>query len=74
MLELLRCPVTKQPLNAAPERLAESLRKRRETLRNRDGEIPEPFESGLVTVDGAWFYPVRQTIPVLLPGEAIGLL
>jgi uncharacterized protein YbaR (Trm112 family) len=71
MIALLRCPTTAQPLAPAPQELVARLLATRETLRNRDGEITAPFEAGFVTTDGVWFYPQRESIPVLLPGEAI---
>jgi len=40
-------------------------------LRNRGDVLAEPFEAGLVTADGAWFYPVRCGIPVMLAAEAV---
>jgi uncharacterized protein YbaR (Trm112 family) len=71
MNDLLRCPQTHQPLQPAPAELVERLRSARETVRNRDGEMPELFDGGLVTADGTWFYPTRGGVPVLLAGEAI---
>jgi uncharacterized protein YbaR (Trm112 family) len=70
---LLRCPQTAQPLVPAPPELIERLlaSHRAGTLRNAAGEIPEPFENGLVTLDGARIYPIRGGIPVLLSGEAL---
>ena len=74
-VELLRCPLTGQTVKHAPENVLRDLQQRQQsgTLRNRYGEIAEPFESGLLTVDGAWFYPVRSGIPVMLAGEAIAV-
>ena len=75
VLALLRCPVTKQSLTvAAPELVArlEALRVAG-TLRDRAGNAypgPGPIESGLVTADGAIFYPIRDGIPVMIAGEA----
>ena len=71
MMDFLRCPHTRMVLTAATAELVAALLGRREELRNHDGEMPELFEAGLVA--GAWFYPVRGGIPVLLPGEAIGV-
>jgi hypothetical protein len=73
MITHLRCPYTRQELITAPETLVADLLTRRESLRNRDEEIPEPFTGGLTTLDGQWFYPQRASILVLLPGEAIAL-
>ena len=75
-LVLLRCPETRQPLTvAAPELIArlESLRAAG-NLRHRAGNsYPGSIESGLVTADGAFFYPIRDGIPVMITGEAIDL-
>ena len=75
LIPLLRCPITGGTVAPAPEGLFRSLNaaQREGTLRNRNRELPEPFESGLVTGDGAWFYPIRSGIPVLLAGEAVGV-
>jgi uncharacterized protein YbaR (Trm112 family) len=74
-IELLRCPISAQTMRAAPETVVRSLQDRRQSggLRTRGGEIPEPFEDGLLCTDGAWFYPVRNGIPVMLAGEAISM-
>jgi uncharacterized protein YbaR (Trm112 family) len=41
---------------------------------NREGEaVADPLREALVTDDGKLLYPVRDGIPVLLEGEAIGL-
>jgi len=72
-VELLRCPITGQPVTFAPEGVLRELQRRRESgaLRNRAGEIAEPFEGGLLTLDRALLYPIRTDIPVMLAGEAI---
>ena len=72
-IELLRCPISGQSLKAAPESVVRSLQESQCTgvLRNRDGGACEPFEDGLLTSDGAWFYPIRTGIPVLIAGEAV---
>jgi uncharacterized protein len=73
LFELLRCPETGQRLSPADEGLVRRLLKELNagTLRNRAGEIPEAFESALVTLDGARIYPIRSGIPVLLVNEAL---
>ena len=72
-MEILRCPVSGQSLKNAPESTVQSLQdaQRAGTLRNRDGVACEPFEDGLLSSDGAHFYPMRGGIPVLLAGEAV---
>ena len=74
-IELLRCPISAQTMKAAPENVVRTLQERQRAgaLRTRGGEIAEPFEDGLLTVDGAWFFPIRSGIPVLLPSEAVAM-
>jgi len=69
----LRCPITSQAVNRAPDDLVRVLRERQQqgSLRTRGGEIAEPFDGGLLTADGAWYFPIRSGIPVMLPSEAI---
>ena len=72
-VELLRCPLTGQTVTPAPENLLRELQQRQQSgaLRTRGGEVAEQFEGGLLTSDGAWLYPIRSGIPVMLAGEAI---
>ena len=71
--ELLRCPLTGQTVKLAPEDLLGELQRRQQScaLRTRGGDVAEPFEGGLLTADGAWLYPIRSGIPVMLAGEAV---
>ena len=69
LLELLRCPLTKQPLRPAPVRLVELLESARIAGRLIDDSgklVAEPLEEGLLREDGLAFYPVRQGIPVMV--------
>ena len=74
-IELLRCPISAQTMKPAPENVVRALRERQRTgaLRTRCGEIAEPFEDGLLTADGAWFFPIRSGIAVMLASEAIAM-
>ena len=72
-LDLLRCPITGQTMKLAPENVIRDLQRRQQSgaLCTRTGETAEPFEDGLLTADGAWLYPIRSGIPVMLAEEAI---
>ena len=74
-IELLRCPITGQTVTPAPENVIRDLQQRQQsgTLHARGGEIAEAFDGGLLTADGAWLYPIRSGIPVMLAGEAIAV-
>src|SRR5688500_3770664 len=76
LLEILVCPDTRQAVREA----ARALRDRVNTaigegrLVKRGGEtVREPIEGGLVREDGAWLYPVREGIPIMLLDEALPL-
>ena len=74
-IELLRCPISTQTMKAAPENVVRALQEEQQVgaLRTRGGEIAEPFEDGLLTADGTWFFPIRSGIPVMLASEAIAM-
>lgn len=57
VLELLRCPISGQPMQLAPA----------EELSHFPGEFPE---GGLVTAGGAIAYPIEKGIPVLVASQA----
>jgi uncharacterized protein YbaR (Trm112 family) len=72
-IELLRCPISAQSLTPASEGLVRALQQLQGagTLRNRAAVLVEPFEAGLLSENGGWFYPVRSGIPVMLAAEAV---
>lgn len=57
LLNFLCCPATYQPLREASQ----------EELKVFGSDLT----AGLIREDGRVFYPVRNGIPLLLPGEAI---
>jgi len=76
LVAILACPETHQPVHEADEAMVAKVNAAiaAGTLKNRDGEaVGEAIQGGLVREDGAYLYPVREDIPVMLIGEAIAL-
>jgi len=75
-LELLCCPESRQPLQAADAELLQRLNTRIEAggVLNRVGHaVARRCDGGLVRGDGMYLYPIWDGIPVLLVDEAIPL-
>jgi len=72
-IDLLRCPISGQTMKSAPSDVVHELQRLQvaKTLRNHGTELVAAFDGGLLTADGAWFYPVRSGIPVMLAAEAV---
>jgi uncharacterized protein YbaR (Trm112 family) len=76
LMELLRCPEDRSPLRLADDDLLARLNEAASAgrLRNVAGNtISEPFDGGLVRVDGRVVYPIVEGIPRLLMDEGIPL-
>ena len=76
LVAILACPETHQPVHLADEATVAKINAAiaAGTAKNRDGEaVREKIEAGLIREDGAYLYPVREEIPVMLIGEAIPL-
>jgi uncharacterized protein YbaR (Trm112 family) len=76
LVAILACPETHQPVHLADEATVAKVNAAvaAGTVKNRDGEpVSEAIEAGLIREDGAYLYPVREDIPVMLIGEAIPL-
>ncbi|TAJ18914.1 MAG: hypothetical protein EPO68_07125 [Planctomycetota bacterium] len=75
LLEILACPLTKQPLReaTAAEVAAWNARIKAGGLKNAAGKPAEPFDAALVRQDGKVVYAIRDRIPVLLPDEGIAV-
>ncbi|MCB9876019.1 MAG: hypothetical protein H6835_00320 [Planctomycetes bacterium] len=73
-LALLVCPVTREPLREAraAELAAVNAAIAAGGAQDRGGTaLTAPVEEGLCTSGGAWLYPIRDGLPVLLGAAAI---
>jgi uncharacterized protein YbaR (Trm112 family) len=76
LVAILACPETHQPVHVADEATVAKINTAiaAGTVKNREGEaVDEAIQTGLIREDGAYLYPVRDDIPVMLIGEAIPL-
>jgi len=68
------CPATRQPLReATAAELADANAAIADgRLQNRGGgRVEGTISAALATADGAWLYPIRDAIPILLAPEAL---
>ena len=76
LLDLLRCPETRQRLRLATAAELDALNRRVQagTLANHAGQPrTTPLEAALIRDDGLRAYPIEGDIPVLLIDEALSL-
>ena len=76
LLQILRCPETRQALVVAEPGIIAQLNARLATgqLQNAAGQtVTLKLDGGLARADGKALYPVRRNVPVLLVDEAIAL-
>ncbi|MCL4217823.1 MAG: hypothetical protein KJ052_12570 [Candidatus Hydrogenedentes bacterium] len=76
LLRILVCPENKTPVSLADDALVERINGAIESgaLKNREGDdVKEKIDGGLVREDGAYLYPIRDDIPIMLIGESIAL-
>ncbi len=74
LLEILCCPVSKQPVLPLSARQLETLQRAQagDGLQASDGSrLVEPIEAGLITRDGKLVYRIDDGIPVMLADQAI---
>jgi len=76
LLKILVCPENKTPVSLAGDELVAKANAaiQARNLKNRAGETVEAsIDGGLVREDGAYMYPIREDIPIMLIDEAIPL-
>jgi uncharacterized protein YbaR (Trm112 family) len=76
LLQILRCPETRQTLTIAGADVIERLNGAVTSggLKTRGGKpITEKIDGGLIREDRKFLYPIRGKIPVMLIDEAIPL-
>jgi uncharacterized protein len=76
LVAIMVCPETHQPLTIADDATVQKVNAAiaAGTLKNREGEaVSEPIEAALIREDGTYLYVVRDSIPVMLIGEAVAL-
>ena len=74
LLEILACPEDKTPVTLADDEVVKKANAAIEarTLKNRAGTVVEgKIDGGLVREDGAYMYPIRDDIPIMLIDEGI---
>ena len=73
-LDLLVCPVTRQPLRVLSEDKLGQLNERIRAggVKTADGEgITEPWKGALITANGTTLYRVEEGIPLLHEDQAV---
>lgn len=76
LLDILCCPVTKQPLRALTRAELDALNRAIAGggVRNAVAEaVRTPLAAGLITTDGKRVYRIDDDIPVMLTDEAIAV-
>ncbi len=74
LIDLLRCPLTSQPLRRArPDELEAINRALADGSASTNGraDLHPSYSAALVTVDGSHVYPVVDDIPVMLAEQAL---
>ena len=76
VIELLECPLTRQPLEWASDAVLgrlELLRKQARLLDRSGTPLIDALLAGLVNREGSVFYPVSNGLPVLLKERSVAL-
>ena len=74
LLDILVCPENKTTVTLVDDAVLTKLNDaiQSKTLKNRaDETVEEPIDGGLLREDGAYLYPIRDDIPIMLIDESI---
>lgn len=77
LLDILCCPVSKQPVKLASKGQLELLNAcihAGDIQTTAGAAVTQPFSAALITTDGRLIYRVDDDIPVMLADEAIGTI
>jgi uncharacterized protein YbaR (Trm112 family) len=74
LLDILVCPENKTSVTAIDDELIAKINSAigNGSVKNRGGEaVSDPIDGGLLREDGAYVYPIRDDIPIMLVDEAL---
>ncbi|UCE04304.1 MAG: hypothetical protein JSW67_15545 [Candidatus Latescibacterota bacterium] len=74
LLEILVCPVTKEPLEVLPDEKRAALNAliEKRKIQNVGGkQVEQVLQEGLITTDGKTIYRIDDDIPIMLAEEGI---
>ena len=74
LLEILRCPVTKQPLSILSKEQLDSVNQAISSgkVHYADGAVVDSaLEDALITKNGNWIYRIDSGIPIMLQAQSI---
>lgn len=74
LLEILRCPVTKQPLSILSKEQLDTINQAVSSgkVHYADGAVVDSeLEDGLITKNGNWIYRIDSGIPIMLQAQSI---
>ena len=74
LLDILVCPENKTAVKLVDDEVLAKLNEavQAKTLKNRAGEaVEEAIDGGLLREDGAYLYPIRDDIPIMLIDDSI---
>ena len=76
LLDILVCPENKTTVKPIEDELVSKINSAINggSVKNRGGEaVSEPIDGGLLREDGAFVYPIRDDIPIMLVDEALSM-